>query len=74
MSDSAKIQCEGHELEFPIVEGTEQEKAIDISALRKQSGLITIDEGYVNTGSTRSCYYIPRMEKQGSSPLPWVCD
>ncbi len=54
MSKVAKLQCEGHELEFPIVEGTEQEKAIDISGLRKQTGLITIDEGFVNTGSTSS--------------------
>jgi citrate synthase len=54
MSKMAKIDCEGHELEFPVVEGTENEKAIDISALRKQTGLITIDEGYVNTGSTQS--------------------
>ena len=54
MSKMAKIDCEGHELEFPVVEGTEKEKAIDISALRKQTGLITIDEGYVNTGSTKS--------------------
>ncbi|MEM7782818.1 MAG: citrate synthase, partial [Planctomycetota bacterium] len=54
MSESAKLQCDGHELDLPIVEGTEQEKGIDISALRKQTGLITIDEGYVNTGSSQS--------------------
>lgn len=54
MSKVAKLQCEGHELEFPIIEGTESEKAIDIGALRKQTSLITIDEGYVNTGSTKS--------------------
>lgn len=54
MSNVAKLQVEGHELEFPVVEGTENEKAIDISVLRKQTGLITIDEGFVNTGSTSS--------------------
>lgn len=54
MSKVAKFQCEGHELEFPIVEGSEQEQAIDIGVLRKQTGLITLDEGYVNTGSTKS--------------------
>ena len=54
MSKVAKIQFEGHELELPVVEGSEQEQAIDIGALRNQTGLITIDEGYVNTGSTRS--------------------
>lgn len=54
MSEVAKFACDGHELEFPVVEGSEKERAIDISQLRKQTGLITIDEGYVNTGSTRS--------------------
>ncbi|MEL7499577.1 MAG: citrate synthase [Planctomycetota bacterium] len=54
MSNVAKVEVEGHELEFAIVEGTEKEKAIDIGPLRKQTGLITIDEGYVNTGSTKS--------------------
>ena len=39
---------------MPVVEGTERERAIDISDLRRQSGLITLDEGYVNTGSTCS--------------------
>jgi citrate synthase len=54
MSNVAKLQCDGHELEFPVVEGSEGEKAIDISTLRRDSGLITLDEGYVNTGSTLS--------------------
>ena len=54
MAKVAKVNVEDHELEFPILEGTENEKAIDIGKLRKETGLITIDEGYVNTGSTRS--------------------
>ena len=54
MSETAKFACDGHELEFPVVEGSEQERAIDISQLRKQTSMITIDEGYVNTGSTKS--------------------
>ena len=54
MAKSAKLICENHELEFPLIEGTENETAIDISNLRSQSGLITLDEGYVNTGSTTS--------------------
>ena len=54
MSETAKFACDGQELEFPVVEGSERERAVDISQLRKQTGLITIDEGYVNTGSTRS--------------------
>lgn len=54
MSKVAKIQCGGHELELPVIEGTENEQAIDIGVLRGHTGLITIDEGYVNTGSTQS--------------------
>ena len=54
MSKVAKMQCDGHELEFPIVEGTENEKGLDIGRLRKETGIITIDPGFVNTGSTES--------------------
>ncbi|QEG23272.1 citrate synthase [Mariniblastus fucicola] len=54
MGDVAKLSCEDHELELPIVVGTEDEKAIDIGALRKQTGMVTIDEGYVNTGAVQS--------------------
>lgn len=49
----ATLEIEGKKFEFPIVEGTENEKAIDISALRKTTGYITIDPSYLNTGS---CY------------------
>jgi len=41
-------------VELPLVDGTENERAIDVSRLRDQSGLITLDEGYRNTGSARS--------------------
>ncbi len=54
MSDTVKIIYDGKEYELPIVVGAEGEKAIDISTLRSKSGLITIDPGFVNTGSTRS--------------------
>lgn len=63
MAKSAKLICENHELEFPVIEGTEQEQAIDIAALRAKSGLITIDEGYVNTGSTQSAITFLNGEK-----------
>ncbi len=53
-TDTLRIQYGDQEFELPVVEGTEGERAIDISQLRKQTGLITLDEGYVNTGSTRS--------------------
>lgn len=54
MADSAKLLVDGKEFEFPIIEGTEGERAIDISKLRDLSGYITIDEGFKNTGSTKS--------------------
>ena len=54
MSERAILQYNGKELELPVVEGSEHEKAIDISKLRGTTGLITLDYGYVNTGSTES--------------------
>ncbi|MCR9065765.1 MAG: citrate synthase [Cytophagales bacterium] len=54
MSETAKLILEGKEYEFPVIEGSEQEKAIDISKLRGQTGHITIDPGFKNTGSTTS--------------------
>ena len=41
-------------IELPYLEGTEKECAIDISKLRKETGCITLDTGYVNTGATAS--------------------
>ena len=54
MSEIAKLELDGKVYEFPVIEGTENEKAIDISALRAKTGYITIDSGFKNTGSTQS--------------------
>ena len=54
MSDKAKLIVEGKEYEFPVVTGSENEKAIDIGKLRQATGYITIDSGFKNTGSTQS--------------------
>jgi citrate synthase len=54
MSDTAKLILEGREYELPVVVGTENEKAVDITKLRAQTGYITLDTGYMNTGATRS--------------------
>ncbi len=55
MAEYAKITLNGGTtLELPVVEGSEQEKAIDISDLRSQSGYITLDYGFKNTGATES--------------------
>ena len=54
MSNSIKISYNSKEYEFPLIEGSEKEKAIDIKTLRAQTGLITYDPGYKNTGSCKS--------------------
>jgi citrate synthase len=55
MSRKATIEIEGKKYEFPIIEGTENELAIDIKTLRSVTGgLTTIDPGYKNTGSCES--------------------
>ena len=47
----AKLILNDKEYEFPIIEGSESEKAIDITSLRNSTGHITLDPGYGNTGS-----------------------
>ena len=54
MSNSVKISYNDSTYEFPLVEGTENEKGIDIQTLRSKTGLITYDPGYKNTGSCKS--------------------
>jgi citrate synthase len=51
---TAKLDIEGKVIELPIVEGTEQERGVDISNLRAATGYITLDDGYGNTGSCQS--------------------
>ena len=54
MSKIAKLNFDGNTYDLPIVQGSEGEKGIDISNLRSQSGLITLDTGFKNTGATKS--------------------
>ena len=55
MIDKAKLQIGENSYEFPLIEGTENELAIDIKTLRSLSnGVITIDAGYKNTGACKS--------------------
>jgi citrate synthase len=52
---SAKLSLPGgKEVSLPVVVGTEDEHAVDIKALRAESGYITLDSGFMNTGSTTS--------------------
>jgi citrate synthase len=52
--DRAELKLEGKTLELPVVVGSEDEKAVDIRQLRTQTGYVTLDPGYVNTGATTS--------------------
>jgi len=55
MTEKAKIIFpDGQSFDFPVLTGSENEKGIDISSLRKQTGYITLDPGFVNTGSCES--------------------
>src|SRR5437899_5455865 len=54
MDKTAELILDGKTCKVPIVEGTEKEKGIDISSLRDETGYITLDDGYGNTGSCRS--------------------
>ena len=64
---TAKLNLGDVELDLPIIEGTEQEKAIDISHLRAKRGFITLDEGYVNTGATTSAITFLDGERECSA-------
>ncbi len=54
METTAELKIDGKTYQLPTVQGSEQERAIDIAALRNDTGYITLDDGYGNTGSCRS--------------------
>ncbi len=54
MEKTARLIIDGKTYELQVVEGSEGERAIDISSLRKETGLITLDPGYANTGCCKS--------------------
>ena len=54
MSQTVQLIIDNKSYDLPVVEGSENEKAIDISKLRAQTGYITLDTGYKNTGATTS--------------------
>jgi citrate synthase len=51
---TARLDLGEQQIDLPMLVGTEGEQAVDISKLRAQSGFITLDEAYVNTGATTS--------------------
>ena len=54
MADQATLSYDGKDYALPVITGTEGERGVDITKLRGQSGLVTFDPGYGNTGSCRS--------------------
>jgi citrate synthase len=54
MDKTIELKLDGKTCKLPVVSGTEDEKGIDISALRNETGYITLDDGYGNTGSCLS--------------------
>jgi len=54
MSEQVEVLVEGKSVKLPVLVGTENEKAIDIAKLRTETGYITYDAGFKNTGSTKS--------------------
>lgn len=54
MNEQAILEYNGKRYDLPVITGTENEKAIDISQLRQQTGLITLDPAFGNTGACKS--------------------
>ncbi len=54
MEKTTELMLDGKRCHLPLIEGSEKERAIDITALRNDTGFITLDEGYANTGSCQS--------------------
>ncbi|MCA9713209.1 MAG: citrate (Si)-synthase, partial [Myxococcales bacterium] len=54
MSNTATLIIDGKEITLPITTGSEGERALDIARLRDETGLVTLDSGYKNTGATIS--------------------
>jgi citrate synthase len=62
-SKIAKLQIDDQTYELEIIEGSEGERAIDITNLRSETGFITSDSGYKSTGATRSAITFLNGEK-----------
>ncbi|HVM15114.1 MAG TPA: citrate synthase [Egibacteraceae bacterium] len=54
MTDHARIEIDGQVFEAPLIVGTEDERAFDITRLRRETGHVTYDPAYANTGSVKS--------------------
>tara|TARA_Y100000768_G_scaffold73230_1_gene51658 strand:- start:7235 stop:8488 length:1254 start_codon:yes stop_codon:yes gene_type:complete len=75
---TAKLKLENKEIELDIIEGSQNEKALDITKLRSSTGFITMDPGYANTGSCISDITYIDGEKgilnYRGYPIDWLCE
>ena len=63
LNETAELRINGESYEFPVVIGSENERGIDISKLRGQTGTVTLDPGFKNTGSCKSAITFLNGEK-----------
>ena len=63
MSGKAKLNIDGTDYELPIIKGSEGETGVDITALRASTKAITLDNGFMNTGSCQSAITFLNGEK-----------
>ena len=68
MGDTAQLIVDGKTYEIPLVTGSEGERGLDISKLRAETGLITLDPGCGNTGTCRSSITFMDGEKGTMCP------
>jgi citrate synthase len=54
MTETASLKLGDQSIDLPVIVGTENEKAVDVSSLRQKTGFITLDNGYMNTGACSS--------------------
>jgi citrate synthase len=73
MDQTAKLIVDGKTYELPLIVGSEGERAVDITTLRRRTGLITYDPGYANTGSCKSSITFMDGEKGScaTAGIPW---
>jgi len=74
MGETVTITYKDKTIELPVVVGSEGEVAVDITRLRAETGIITLDPGYANTGSCTSAITFMDGEKGifGIGVFPWA--
>lgn len=63
MNEYAELGWNGHKTRLRVIEGSAGDRAIDVTKLRDETGLITLDDGYGNTGACQSAITFNDGEK-----------